>query len=56
MKRMIAACVLATLFAASLALAVDRPPNPQQPKGTEGPDVQHSRPDIPGGPDWPYVR
>ncbi len=57
MKTLIVAGMLATILAASTAFAFDWPKDPQQPKGTEGPDVQHSRTVIPeGGPDWPDAR
>ena len=57
MKTLIIASMFATLLATSTAFAVEWPTNPQQPKGTEGPDVQHSQIVIPrGAPDWPDVR
>ncbi len=48
MKSVFVASLLATLLAVSTAFATERTANPQQPKGTEGPDVQYSRTVVPG--------
>ncbi len=57
MKTLIVACLFATLFATSTAFAFEWPSAPQQPKGTEGPDVHHSQSVMPqSGLEWPDVR
>ena len=57
MKTLMVAWMVATLFATSTAFADSIPANPQQSKGTEGPNVQHSHIVIPrGGTDWPDAR
>ena len=43
MRTLIVAYLFATLLASSTAFALDWPSNPQQPKGTEGPDVRYSQ-------------
>ncbi len=47
MKSALVASLLAMLVAVSTAFAAESA-NPQQPKGTEGPDVQYSRTVVPG--------
>ncbi len=47
MKKLFAATVLATVFAASSAFALDVLASPQPIKGTEGPDISFRLPDTP---------